>query len=99
MILGAVFSPGPPTTVFTVDWDRDMDAGVTPAVGSFIAVVDSIPVSLTIIGWAGARTLVFSYPAGPPLIFGMLHLVVEDPNLRSLLGETAKPPMQQAFFP
>ncbi len=96
---GSILASGPPTVTFEVTFDRDMDTGVMPAASSFTLTVDSVPTVKTVLGWTPFRTLAFSYMGSDPITNGNLQLDVEDPNLRSSLGVTAKPIQDQDFFP
>ena len=99
MVGGGLVTPGPPTTTFAVEFDEDMNMGLIPAAGSFTCLRDGVPIVCSPTIWVGRSVLLFEYTGLVPVTSGSIQLDVEDPNLRSEVGLTAKPVQFLVWFP
>lgn len=90
-----VYVPGLP---LDITWNKPMDVGSVPAVGSFEVVIDGIPETPTVIVWQDAVTLRFSF-AGVPAVSGVLNQLVIDTALRGADMSLVKLPQSQTFHP
>ena len=88
----------PPIATVTVSWDRDMDQTVTPALTSMEVTIDGVPENPTIITWLSALDLQLTI-SGPAATSMTVKLLVQDTNLRSLVGSFALAPQSIVAFP
>jgi len=96
---GVILTPGPPQNVVSFLWDRPMDTGVLPGVGSFLCVVDGFPRAVTAPLWIDPTHLRLDLAGNAPTIFASCSLIAEDPNLRSTDLITAKPIQVANWYP
>lgn len=99
MIDGLVFSPGPPTTVVNIEWDKEMDVTKLPPLANWLFSIDSVPVPAVAQVWLSPLDLQVSYTGSPPIGSGILQYIFVSENLIALDGTIAGAPQSQDFFP
>jgi len=97
--ISGVLLAGAPVSEMRVTFDVPMDVGVVPAFASLEVTVDGAPQTPTLLTWNSPTELDVFWGLPAPAVSGVLHLLVEDPLLRSAKGVPSWSPQQVTFFP
>ncbi len=99
MVDGFVESPGPPTTVINIEFDRNMFTGLLPPNGVWSIDVNGVPKPVFAQSWLSPRDLLLSYSGDTPTVTGVVNLLTSDSGLRAADLTVVVAPQSQVFFP